>query len=261
MSHRAEAKAKARAAREAAERESQLAAARRRRLTMLGGVIAAAVVVVIFVVVSQSGTKDEPSAAEGAQTANTLFAGIPQDGNVLGKKDAPVTIEEYVDLQCPFCKRFSQDGLPQVVDDYVKNGQAKIVLRTLTFIGADSERGARVAWAAAAQDRMFQFVENFYANQQEENTGYATEGFLKKVAAGVTGLDVAKALDGRDSATVTSSIAASQRAATQANIDSTPSFLVGPTGKQLSKIETQSLTIDDFRGPVKQALAEAGGSQ
>jgi protein-disulfide isomerase len=258
MSSRAEAKAKARQQREEAERREAQAAARKRRLTMLGGVLAAAVVVIVVaVVISQSGTDDPVTAEEGAQQANTLFAGIPQQGNVLGDPDAPVTIEEYVDLQCPFCKQFSEDGLPQLVDEYVKTGQAKIVLQTLTFIGADSERGARVAWAAAEQNKMFQFVENFYANQGDENSGYATEEFLKRIGDGVQGLDVQAALDGRDSAKVTSSIQASQTAANKANVDSTPSFLVGPTDGQLSKIETRTLTIEDFRQPVEDALAAA----
>ena len=258
MSSRAEAKAKARQQREEAERQEAQAAARKRRLTLLGGVLVAAIAVVaVVVVISQSGTKDAPSKAEGTTQANTLFAGIPQTGNVLGDPKAPVTIEEYVDLQCPFCQRFSQEGLPDVVEQYVKTGQAKIVLKTLTFIGADSERGARVAWSAGEQNKMFEFVENFYANQEEENSGYVTEAFLKKVAGGVEGLDVAKALDGRDSAKVSSSIQASQSAARKANVESTPSFLVGPTDGTLSKIETRTLTIDDFRGPVKEALAEA----
>jgi protein-disulfide isomerase len=262
MSSRAEAKARARAEREAAERKEAAAAARKRRLALIGGVIAAAVVVlVVVIVISQSGTDDPVSPKEGQTQANTLFAGIPQSGNVLGDPKAPVTIEEYVDLQCPFCRQYSQDGLPDVVEQYVKTGQAKIVMRTLTFIGADSERAARVAWSAADQGKMFQFVENFYANQGEENTGYVTESFLKKIAGGVDGLDVQKALDGRDSAKVSSSIQASQNAATKANVDSTPSVLVGPTGKQLSKIETRTLTIDDFRQPVKDALAEANANK
>jgi protein-disulfide isomerase len=258
MSSRAEAKAKARQEREAAERKEQEAAARKRRMMLLGGVLAAAIVVIaVVVVISQSGTEEKPTAAEGTQQANTLFAGIPQTGNVLGDPKAPVTIEEYVDLQCPFCQRFSQDALPDIVSEYVKTGQAKIVLQTLTFIGPDSERAARVAWSAAEQNKMFEFVENFYANQGEENSGYADEAFLKKIAGGVAGLDVTKALDGRDSAKVTSSIQGSQTAAQKANVDSTPSFLLGPSDGQLSKIETQSLTIEDFREPMKDALAEA----
>ena len=229
---------------------------------LLGGVLVAAIAVIaVVVVISQSGTDDPVSAEEGTNQANTLFAGIPQTGNVLGDPDAPVTIEEYVDLQCPFCQRFSQEGLPDIVKEYVKTGQAKIVLQTLTFIGADSERGARVAWSAADQNKMFEFVENFYANQGEENSGYATEAFLKKVAGGVEGLDVQKALDGRDSAKVSSSIQGSQSAATKANVDSTPSFLVGPSDGTLSKIESRTLTIDDFREPVKDALAEAKSNQ
>jgi protein-disulfide isomerase len=259
MSSRAEAKAKARKEREEAERKEAQAAARKRRLTLLGGVLAAAVVVIVVaVVISQSGS-DEPSAEEGTAQANTLFAGIPQEGNVLGDPEAPVTIEEYVDLQCPFCARFSAEGLPDVVEEYVKTGQAKIVLRTLTFIGADSERGARVAWAAAAQNKMWQFVENFFANQGDENSGYADEAFLKRIAEGVQGLDAQRALDGRDSAQVSSSIQASQEAATKANVDSTPSFLVGPSDGQLSKIEMRTLTIEDFREPMQEALAEANG--
>jgi protein-disulfide isomerase len=260
MSSRAEAKAKARAQREAAERQEAQAAARKRRLTLLGGVLAAAVVVIVAaVVISQSGTDDPVSAEEGAAQANALFAGIPQEGNVLGDPDAPVTIEEYIDLQCPFCKQFSEDGLPQVVEEYVKTGQAKLVMQTLTFIGPDSERAARVAWGAAEQNMMFQFVENFFANQGEENSGYATEEFLERIAGGVQGLDVQAALDGRDSAKVTSSLQASQSAATKANVDSTPSFLVGPSDGRLSKIETRTLTIEDFREPVQEALAEARG--
>ena len=262
MSSRAEAKAKARQQREEAERQEAQAAARKRRLALLGGVLVAAIAVIaVVVVISQSGTDDPVSAEEGTTQANTLFAGIPQTGNVLGDPDAPVTIEEYVDLQCPFCQRFSQEGLPDIVKEYVKTGQAKIVLQTLTFIGADSERGARVAWSAADQNKMFEFVENFYANQGEENSGYATEAFLKKVAGGVEGLDVQKALDGRDSAKVSSSIQGSQSAATKANVDSTPSFLVGPSDGTLSKIESRTLTIDDFREPVKDALAEAKSNQ
>lgn len=262
MSSRAEAKAKAREQREAAERQEAQAASRKRRLMLLGGVLVAAVAVIaVVVVISQSGTDDPVSAEEGTTQANTLFAGIPQTGNVLGDPDAPVTIEEYVDLQCPFCRRFSQEGLPDVVKEYVKTGQAKIVLQTLTFIGADSERGARVAWSAADQNKMFEFVENFYANQGGENSGYATEAFLKKVAGGVEGLDVQKALDGRDSAKVSSSLQRSQTSATKANVDSTPSFLVGPSDGTLSKIESRTLTIDDFREPVKDALAEAKSNQ
>jgi protein-disulfide isomerase len=108
---------------------------------------------------------------------------------------------------------------------------------------------------------MWEFVENFYANQEQENSGYVTDAFLRKVAGGVQGLDVDKAMAGRDSATVSSSIQASQTSATKANVDSTPSFLVGPTGGTLSKIDTRTLTIDDFRQPVKDALAEANANK
>ena len=84
------------------------------------------------------------------------------------------------------------------------------------------------------------------ANQGQEISGYATEEFLEKVASGVTGLDAQAALDGRDSAEVTSSIQASQQAAAKANVDSTPSFLVGDTQGQLSPLQFSELTPAAF---------------
>jgi protein-disulfide isomerase len=258
VSSRAEEKARLRREREEAERKAAQAAARKRRLTLLGGVLVAALAIIaVVVVISRSGTDEPASAAEGQARANTLFEGIPQTGNVLGDPDAPVTIEEFVDLQCPFCKRFSETGLPELVEEYVKTGQVKIVLQTLTFLGADSERGARVAWSASEQGRMFQFVESFFANQGQENSGYADEAFLERIAGGVTGLDAAKALDGRDSAKVSSAIQASQASATESNVRETPSFLVGPSDGELSRIESRTLTVDDFREPIADALAEA----
>jgi protein-disulfide isomerase len=48
-----------------------------------------------------------------------MLRGIPQHGPWLGRKDAPLTLVEYVDVQCPYCARFSHDVFPAVVRKYV----------------------------------------------------------------------------------------------------------------------------------------------
>lgn len=53
------------------------------------------------------------------------------DDPVLGDKNAPVTIIEFSDYECPFCKRHFDETLPQLIKDYVKTGKAKIVFRDL----------------------------------------------------------------------------------------------------------------------------------
>lgn len=47
---------------------------------------------------------------------------------VLGKADAPVTLVEFTDYQCPFCKRHATGTLPQIIKDYVDTGKVKYVL-------------------------------------------------------------------------------------------------------------------------------------
>jgi protein-disulfide isomerase len=258
MSAKAERRAQARAAREAAERAEREKAARRRRLGVLGGVVAlAAVVLVAVIALSSSGDDGEPRRASSPAASAELFAGIPQRGTVLGDPDAPVTVEEYVDLQCPVCAQFSAEALPELVRDYVRPGRVRLVLRPLTFLGEDSVPAARMALAAGEQDRMFQFVERFYAEQGEENSGYVTDDFLRRIATGIEGLDPARALAARESAPVTEELErAQERTRLITGPDGgygTPSFLVGPTGGDLELVQLQTLGLDDLRGPIEEA--------
>src|SRR5262245_58440226 len=94
-----------------------------RRLAILGGLIAIAVAVVIVAVLGSGGSKPavKPAKTTTAKNGTTqsavdaLFAGIPQKGLELGNPEAPATIEEFVDPQCPFCAEFSRNVLPKVL--------------------------------------------------------------------------------------------------------------------------------------------------
>ena len=77
----------------------------------------------------------------GAAEVYNLFKGIPQKGNVLGSPSAPVTMVEYIDLQCPFCQQFETQVMPDLVKNYVRPGKVKVEVRPLAFIGTDSIRG------------------------------------------------------------------------------------------------------------------------
>jgi len=68
----------------------------------------------------------QPAAAPAQPT--TGIASIDDDP-VLGDKDAPITIIEFSDYECPFCKRHFDETLPQLVKEYVDTGKAKIVFR------------------------------------------------------------------------------------------------------------------------------------
>jgi protein-disulfide isomerase len=210
-----------RAARREAERAMAAREARRRRAWQLGGValVAAIAVVAAVAISSSSGT---PSTPRGG---SALFEGISEHDGVLGDPDAPLTVTEYVDLQCPVCATAAEQTLPTLVDDYVRTGQVKLQVRTLAFLGPDSDRSARVAAAAERQGRLWPFLEVFYANQGAENSGYATDAFLRRVAE-AAGVDADAALADAGSAFAQRRLDRADAAAQRLGIDGTPTFTV-----------------------------------
>lgn len=258
MSSRAEEKAARRAEREAAHAKQQAAQRRKRSLAILGGVAALiAAIVVVAVVVGQSGDDGGGDGGPSAgQKAAQLVEGIPQKGLALGDPDAPLTIEEFIDYQCPFCKQFSDNTFPTVVKKYVRTGKARVVLRTLTFLGDDSNTAARFATAAGFQNRQWQFTEAFFARQGPENSGYVTEDFLREVSADA-GVDFAKAQKVARGEPVTVVINEATTRASDLRVDSTPSFAMGPTGGRLRSVEVNSLDTDAFTKVIDEQLAAA----
>ncbi len=177
-----------------------------------------------------------------ASQVHTLLAGIPQRGNVLGSKSAPVTMIEYVDLQCPFCDQFELTVFPDLVSQYVKDGTLKIEAVPLAFIGPDSERGRLAAIAAAKQNRLFDFMEILYANQGRENTGWLTNDEVTKAAASVPGMDVQKLLEDSKLSSTSKLAKSFDQSALVAHVRQTPTIYVGPTGKASTQVTLKNAT-------------------
>jgi len=210
-----------RAERIAAERAEAAAGARRRRaFRLLAALAVAAALVAVAAAASSSGGHPAPQPAAGSG----LFRGIPEHGGVLGDPSAPVTVTEYVDLQCPICAEASRATLPGVVRD-VRTGKVKLQARTLHFIGPDSVRAARVAAGAEQQGRLWPFLEAFYAAQKAENSGYVTDGFLRSVAT-ASGVNAGEALAYAGTAAAQKPLARASADASRLGINATPTFTV-----------------------------------
>jgi protein-disulfide isomerase len=229
-----------------------------RRTQILAIAAFAAVVIVVLIAVNVSGTDDGSGGAGGIETsaaeATALFEGIPQSGTVLGAPEAPATLTEFADLQCPFCAEFATEALPAVVEDFVRPGELALDFQALTFIGPDSEEAARMAEAAGLQDQLWQFVGVFYANQGTENSGYVDEGFLTEIGSALPDLDVEAALVDRDSPDVDAALAAARKLADELGVDSTPSFVLTPKGDQPRLLEVASLDSEEFTAALEAAL-------
>ena len=185
----------------------------------------AAAAVVTAAAVTVSASSGTPPAKAPAVPVSNLLRGIPEHDGVLGDPKAPVTLTEYVDLQCPVCAEASKQTLPWLVENYVRTGKAKLDLRALHFLGPDSEKAARAAAGAKAQGRLWPFVEAFYAAQGQENSGYVTDDFLRSVAK-ASGVDADKALDAADGEPALRFLEQANADATRLGVESTPTFTV-----------------------------------
>jgi protein-disulfide isomerase len=218
-------------------------------------VVAAVLIVAVLVVISQVGNSSGGGASEvnGVTQTQALFRGIPQQGIALGDARAPVTLTEFADLQCPFCRQYSEAVLPTLVKRYVRAGKVRMVFRNLAFIGADSVRAARLAGAAGLQDRLWQFTDLVYRNQGTENSGYVTDTYLRNIARGA-GLDVGQAFGDATTAAVSGQLDAALRQARQFQVNSTPSFVLSPAGGRPQRLSPSALTVDQFARPIEAAL-------
>jgi protein-disulfide isomerase len=192
----------------------------------------AAIIVVAAIVISQGGAEDEETAP---------LPRLQQDEVWLGDPDAPATLIEFADLQCPFCAEFANDELPRVVDEYVRDGRLRLELRLLAFLGPDSVRGRQVAHAAALQDRMWNYTERFFRNQGPENSGYATDSFLQRLARQTRGLDVDQLSQDFGNPQAEALTRQAERLARRLGVDGTPSFYLVRDGGEPEPIEIDAL--------------------
>jgi protein-disulfide isomerase len=155
-------------------------------LVVLGVAVLATAALIVGALVLRGGG----SSKDTSTTPAIDFAGIPQEGAVLGSQKAKVTLIEYADTQCPVCKAYTFDVLPTVVGEYVRPGKVKAEYRGYPFIGPDSLKAERFLLAAAEQNKLWQLMDAFYRNQGSENSGWVTDELIRRVASGIPGLDV-----------------------------------------------------------------------
>ena len=168
----------------------------------------------------------------GAADVANEFKGIPQTGTTLGWPSAPVTMTEYIDLQCPICQQFETEVFPDVVTKYIRTKKVKVVMKPWAFIGPDSFRGQKVALAAAKQNKAFNFAALLYDNQGTENTGWMTDQMLYNIAVGVPGLQIDPLFTERNSSQVSSEAKQVATDATTQKVSGTPTiFLQKGAGK------------------------------
>jgi protein-disulfide isomerase len=229
---------------------------RRRRLLQLASALAFLVIigvaVAIVVSLNQGGGGD--TNLEGVGTVRSELEGIPQNAMVLGDPGAKVTLIEFGDLQCPVCKGYSEGIVPEVIDSKVRSGQAKIEFRNFTIIGKESAPAGASAVAAGKQGRAWNFIELFYRNQGQEDSGYVTDAFLNAIAKGAGVPDLARWKRERQENPALTVVHRTTAEAESLGFTGTPSFAVeGPRTNGLKTLGTPGSA-----GALEEAIDQAG---
>jgi protein-disulfide isomerase len=247
-------------------KEAELAAAaggtRRTRLIQLGGVLGVVVVIVVIILVATGGSsktpgqvaKNSPAEAKLVSEVSSLVGGIPQSGNAIGSPSAPATLVYFGDLQCPFCGEFSRTALSKLIEHDVRSGKLRIEYRNLETATHEPETfrtQQTAALAAGKQNLMWQYIELFYRQQSQENSGYVTEEFLRTLAR-QAGVNMTAWLAARGNPELATQITTDAQAANNAGFTGTPAFQIGRTGGALTKFEYESLTDPS---PFEKAIA------
>lgn len=202
------------------------------------------------------GSQNAPIAVQGASEANNLFKGIPQKGLVLGNPKAPVTMEMFIDVQCPVCDDYEVNHLPGVVNKYIRTGKVQLHLKPWAFLGGQGSQsftGRLGLIAAADQNKGFQYAKALYDNQGAEESGWLSGQEMATIAASVTGLKLAQWRNDTNGSAAQATAAGVDQLATQKNVTGTPTILIGPTN---GKLQTASGGTYDPTA-VDQALAAA----
>lgn len=224
-------------------RKRREAEQRRRRLLWIGGIGAVAVAVALIIILPGLGsTSDVVSPAR--------FDWPESDGAAMGDPQAPVTIVEYSDFQCPFCGRFHNETLPQIVDEYVRTGQVRFEYRNFAFIGRESVEAANASLCAAEQGAFWEYADYLFANQTGENVGAFTEGRLQQIAqAAGLAMDEFERCSSRNE--MQDVVQTQYAQALELGVSSTPTFFVNGTEVR------GAVPFADFQAAIEAALADS----
>ena len=167
---------------------------------------------------------------------------------VKGDSKAKVTLVEFTDFQCPFCKRYAEETLGQIEKEYMATGKVRYIAKTLPLeFHQFAQAAAEAAKCAGVQGKYFEYSTLLFKNQDS----WSTETDVTKTFAGYAtslGLNEAKlsqcVANGEQKAAVAADVALAKRG----GLGGTPSFVIN------GKILVGAQPFVQFKAAIDEAL-------
>lgn len=220
--------------------------------------IAVAAALVLILANRGGGTSFAPVVA-----AAPLDGSVPANATTIGTPNAPLTVVEYGDFQCPGCAQFAQSDQAHLLRDYVATGKIRLEFHAFSFLDhtlslnpegsvktsgtGESVLAAEAALCAADQGKFCQYHDTIYANHNGENQGAYSKERLVQMAK-LVGLDTTTFTTCLDQGTHLAEVQTLYAQAVQKGVVQTPSFDVG------GKVSPYN-GYDDLKARIDAALA------
>ena len=166
---------------------------------------------------------------EKQQNMSNLATLVKNGSPMLGNIDAPLTLVEFGDYQCSYCKRHFDQTHDLIMKNYVATSKVKILFKDMIVTpGEDSVNAAHAAHCAKDQGMFWKYHYMLYNSWEGESTGWVTDDNLNKFAKNID-LDMNKFSKCMSENKWMKLISASENDAKIMGITGTPSFfLIGP---------------------------------
>jgi protein-disulfide isomerase len=166
-----------------------------------------------------------PTADNSAAQQKLMETVLAKTRHFMGDPNAPVTIIEFADFQCPYCGRFFVETKPQIDEQYMQSGDVRFAYFNFAFLGPESNWAAEAAECAMDQNKFWEYHDKLYDSQSGENQGAFNKDNLKKFAEEL-GLDTSAFNECLDSGKYTELIQEESSMASSIGVRSTPTFLI-----------------------------------
>jgi len=191
------------------------------------------------------------SALAQRTTREDLVNYLAKDGPTKGSEKAPVTIIEFSDFQCSFCRKFWQTTLPLIEKKYIQTGKVKFVYRHFAILGKHSTAAAQAAECAGEQGKFWDYHDKLFSSAGSplaftdgKLKGYAKELGLKSQAFNQC-LDSGKHLKKVEDETATAAFLGAR---------GTPAFLLN------GKLFAGAQPFEVFEAAIEEELKKAASS-
>src|SRR3990172_6950231 len=164
---------------------------------------------------------------------------------VEGDEDAPITIIEFGDYQCPKCKGWFQNEKSKITSNYITKGIAKLYFLDSAWLGDDSIAAAQATYCADDQGKFIEYHSTLYNNQAGIQDGWANMDALKQFATDLE-LDAEMFNECLDSGIYADRVSHNTEVGASLGVVGTPYFfIIGPEGDIKKIAGTQPSIVFD----------------